>query len=216
MTNNTKIFLILAFSFIVAFSQSACTQQKNDDQPKITENVQIKQKTNSNTKAVSSPGVFELSEVGERTENKLVNFYFKNIDKNESIKDYATGKYIFLNFWGTWCPPCRREIPEIIEIQKELKDELVVIGVALERQPDFESAGKNVSEFVAANGINYLNVVVPSASPLRMKIAGAYGGIQAVPTTFLIDKDGNIFETIVGSRSKAEFMQSINRMMGKQ
>ena len=85
MTNNTKIFLILAFSFIVAFSQSACTQQKNDDQPKITENVQIKQETNSNTKAVSSPGVFELSEVGERTENKLVNFYFKNLDKNEGL-----------------------------------------------------------------------------------------------------------------------------------
>ncbi|MEJ5245056.1 MAG: TlpA disulfide reductase family protein [Bacteroidota bacterium] len=214
MTTKSKFFFILAFSFIIVFSQSACTQQKKDNQPKNTENVQKIQEVHS--KEASSPGVFELSEVGERTENKLVDFYYKNLDKNFSIKDYAKGKYIFLNFWGTWCPPCRREIPEIIEIQKELKDQLVVIGVALERQPDFESAGKNVSEFVAANGINYLNVVVPSGNPNRMKIAGAYGGIQAVPTTFLIDKDGNIFETIVGGRSKAEFMQSINRMMGKQ
>lgn len=213
MIKSPKVFMLFALMFIVIFSQSACTQQKKVNQTKNTENVQIKQETNLANNA--SPGVFELVGVGEPVANKFVDFQYKNNGKNFSVKEYAKGKYVFINFWGTWCPPCRREIPDIIEIQKELKDQLVVIGIALERQPDFESAGKTVSEFVAANGINYLNVVVPSANPHRMKISEVYGGIQAVPTTLLIDKNGNIFERIIGGRSKEEFMQSINRMMGK-
>lgn len=115
------------------------------------------------------------------------------------------GKVVFINFWGTWCPPCRREIPDIIEINKELSGkDFIVVGIAMERASDPIS---QVQSFAEKNGINYINFInIPELSE-------AYGGIPAVPTTFIVDKNGNIAEKIVGMRDKAGFMQSINRVL---
>lgn len=213
MTTKSKLFLFLSAMFIFGISNTACTQQKQETTAKETAKVEVK--TEVSDVAANLPGIFELNSVGQAAPNKIVDFAYSQDGKNMSVADYAKGKYIFLNFWGTWCPPCRHEIPDIIQIQKDLEGELVVIGVALERAQDFLGAKKTVSDFVTRSGINYLNVVVPFASNLKPVIAEAYGGIQFVPTTFLIDKDGNIFEKIQGGRSKEDFMKSINKMMKK-
>lgn len=130
-----------------------------------------------------------------------------------SLADYK-GKTIFLNFWATWCGPCRNEMPEIQKIYEETQQEedsdLVVLGIAA---PGFgqEKSQEEVEAFLEENGYTY---------PVLMDITGevfmAYG-ISAYPTTFMVDRDGNLFGYIQGQLNEA-MMRSIIRqtMEGKR
>jgi thiol-disulfide isomerase/thioredoxin len=116
------------------------------------------------------------------------------------------GKVTFLNFWGTWCPPCRAEIPHLIELHKQFKDRgFNIIGFALERQGD---AVTNVKNYVTKSGINYRNF--PSRE-YTDEFAKKFGQIQFVPTTFVIGRDGKVVETIVGGKDKAGFEEIIRK-----
>lgn len=110
------------------------------------------------------------------------------------------GKVVILDFWATWCPPCRMEIPGFIELQKQYgKDGLVVVGIALDDE------GK-VKDYVNSNGINY-QVAIGG-----QEIEQAYGGIQGIPTTFIIDKKGCIAGKHVGYRPKEVFEQEFLKL----
>ncbi len=123
------------------------------------------------------------------------------------------GKTIFLNFWATWCPPCRSEMPEIQALYEkygENQGDLVVLGVAA---PDTgqEGSAEHISAFLSDNGYTF---------PVVMDDAGLYSslyGIRAYPTTFMIDKDGNVFGYAQGALS-GEMMESIvqQTMEGKR
>jgi thiol-disulfide isomerase/thioredoxin len=156
-------------------------------------------------KSDSKVAVYNISQVVPGKNNSIPDFKFEKDGKFISFKEFVKGKVVFINFWGTWCPPCRREIPDIIEINKELSGkDFIVVGIAMERAADPIS---QVQSFAQKNGINYINFInIPELSE-------AYGGIPAVPTTFIVDKSGNIAEKIVGMRDKAGFMQSINRVL---
>ncbi|MBE2189837.1 MAG: TlpA family protein disulfide reductase [Desulfobulbaceae bacterium] len=134
-----------------------------------------------------------------------VNFKFTHNGKETTFAEFTKGKVVFLNFWGTWCPPCRKEIPDIIEIQKELANkDFVVIGVAMERDRDPMT---KVTSFSKAQGINYINFIGVK------ELFNAYGGISSVPTTYIIGADGKIEEVIVGMRAKSQFMKSISKVL---
>jgi peroxiredoxin len=120
--------------------------------------------------------------------------------KSVSLKDFK-GKVVILDFWATWCPPCRMEIPGFIDLQKSYGAKgLQVVGVALD-QPD------RVKSFVAANGINYPVVLGNN------QIVSSYGGITGIPTTFLIDKEGRIVEKFEGMRPKETFETAIKKLL---
>jgi peroxiredoxin len=87
--------------------------------------------------------------------------------------------------------------------ESEGKD-FVIVGITLER--DIENAERNVKDFATQKGIKYLNIIDKDGA-----IAKAYGGINAVPTTFIIDKRGKIVETLIGARMKQDFLEAINR-----
>ena len=160
-----------------------------------------------NSKSTSEVKVYNIKEVKKGEANKAVDFTFEQNGKTVSFAELTKGKVVFLNFWGTWCPPCRKEIPDIIQINKELKGkDFIVIGLASERNDGTDALAK-VTEFAKKNGIDY-NLFIANGT-----IAQAYGGIQFVPTTFIIDKDGSIVETINGMRTKEEFMKSINKVL---
>ena len=121
-----------------------------------------------------------------------------------NLSEYK-GKVVFLNFWATWCPPCRAEMPAIQEIfeeslEQEDKD-LVILGVAF---PGFgrETTEQGVRDFLQENGYTY-PVVMDTGGTL---IAPYY--ITAYPTTYMIDRDGNIYGYVTGSLSK-ENMEDI-------
>ena len=110
-------------------------------------------------------------------------------------------KVIILNFWATWCPPCRAEIPDFIELYREYKDKgLVILGVSLDRGDPAVLA-----EFIKSNNITY-PVVAGNDS-----VAGSFGGIQGIPTTFIINRDGNIKQKFVGMRTREIFESEIKK-----
>ncbi|MDR0927939.1 MAG: TlpA family protein disulfide reductase [Ignavibacteria bacterium] len=198
--NITTICILFA-----AISFNSCSQ----DTPKpITANKDIAKLYNG---VDVTPGkVYQIVSVENAVNGKMTDFAFlDNAGKKHSILEVTKNNYAFLNFWGTWCPPCRKEIPDIIQLQNELSNKLVVIGVAFER--DIENAKKKVTEFSEKNGINYILFVIDGE--LKVKINETYNGINAVPTTYIVDKSNDIFEKIVGSQSKDEFMATIKKMM---
>ncbi|HQF42191.1 MAG TPA: TlpA disulfide reductase family protein [Ignavibacteriaceae bacterium] len=139
-------------------------------------------------------------------DGKAPDFSLKSIDgKVIKFSDYKN-KVVIIDFWATWCPPCRRGIPDLISIQKEFKNDVVIIGISL----DGDKTIKDVPGFVKAYGINYPVVYGDE------KTVTAYGGIQAIPTSFVIDKKGNIVDQHVGLVDKSIYVSKIKELLKKK
>jgi peroxiredoxin len=120
--------------------------------------------------------------------------------KSVSLSDFK-GKVVILDFWATWCPPCKKEIPDFIELQKQYGSQGVqIVGIALD-QPD------KVKAFVQQNGINYPVLLGNDAITVK------YGGIDGIPTTFVIDKKGKIINRFEGFRPKSVFEGEIKKLL---
>jgi thiol-disulfide isomerase/thioredoxin len=111
----------------------------------------------------------------------------KDLDGRELSLDAYKGKVVLLNFWATWCGPCRAEIPSLIRIQEAYKDRLQIIGMDVDDENE-----EQLRAFVKNQGINY--PVVMTSVPVRL----AYGGIAALPTVFVINRDGKVVQKHVG------------------
>lgn len=106
--------------------------------------------------------------------------------KTISTKDLA-GKVVIFNFWATWCAPCRAEIPDLVKLQDQYKDQLVIIGVLSEDDP-----GPHVLRFAAEYKINY--PIVPETKEL----GAIFTGIYALPTTFMVGPDLKVMQKHIG------------------
>lgn len=152
----------------------------------------------------------EISQNNQSVENKdndkIMSIDFTLYDqygKEHKLSEYR-GKTVFLNFWATWCPPCRGEMPHIEDLYKEYnknKDEVVILGVA---SPNLGNEGseEDIKEFLNQNKYNF---------PVVMDKDGALAyqyGISAFPTTFIIDKDGYVTQYVPGAMDK-ETMRSL-------
>jgi cytochrome c biogenesis protein CcmG, thiol:disulfide interchange protein DsbE len=113
------------------------------------------------------------------------------------------GKVVVLNFWATWCPPCREEIPALEALQDNHKGAAVVIGVSVFCS---ESA---TEQFFKDYKINY--PMIYGSYDLMYK----YGRVSSIPTTFLINKKGELVAKVVGSRTKAQYEEMIGPLLGK-
>jgi peroxiredoxin len=119
------------------------------------------------------------------------------------LSDYR-GKVVLLNFWATWCGPCKIEIPWFIEFDRTYKDRgFEVIGVSMD-----EDGWNPVKPYIAAHKINY-HVVMGND-----QVAASYDGVESLPTTFLIDRDGRIASVHSGLVSRAEYEKDIQQVLG--
>ena len=122
--------------------------------------------------------------------------------KTVRLSDYR-GKVVLLDFWATWCGPCKIEIPWFMDFERKHKDQgFSVLGVSMD-----DDGWNAVKPFVNELGINY-RIVIGNDST-----ADSYGGIDALPTTFLIDREGKIAAVHVGLTSKSEIENGIEQLL---
>lgn len=127
-----------------------------------------------------------------------------------SLSDYK-GKVVVLDFWATWCPPCRKGIPDLIELKNEYgKNNVEVIGISLDGITRGGATKNDVIPFMKDYGINYPVVVGDE------KIAQLYGGIRSIPTSFVIDKEGYILSYYQGLIPKEQYKQDILKALGSE
>jgi thiol-disulfide isomerase/thioredoxin len=119
-----------------------------------------------------------------------------------SLSDYK-GKVVILDFWATWCGPCRRGIPDLISIQNDYKDDVVVIGISLDR----DNTIARVPSFVKSMKINYPIVY------FNDKVINDFGGVSAIPTTFIIDQKGNIVHKMIGLYPRSEYEKTLKNLI---
>ncbi|MEW5902203.1 MAG: TlpA disulfide reductase family protein, partial [Acidobacteriota bacterium] len=125
--------------------------------------------------------------------------------KHHSLYDY-TGRILFLNFWATWCPPCRAEIPDFVEAYKTHKEKgLEILGISLDVK------GKEaVVPFVEKYKINY--PVVLEARSVTEKLVEDFEPGQFIPVTIVIDKQGRVRHKHVGLLDKKTLLEYFNEL----
>jgi cytochrome c biogenesis protein CcmG/thiol:disulfide interchange protein DsbE len=113
------------------------------------------------------------------------------------------GKVVILDFWATWCPPCKAEIPHLIALQDKYKDQgLQIVGLSVD-----EGGANDVKPFANENKINYTMLIASSET------ARAYGGISGIPTTFVLDKRGTIVKKFLGYTDPDVFEAAIQPLL---
>lgn len=136
-------------------------------------------------------------------ENKAPDFTLTSLAGDKiSLSDFK-GKVVIVDFWATWCPPCRRGIPDLISLQNKYKNKVAVIGISLDR----ENTKAGVPSFVKKMGINY-----PIAY-FTDKVINDFGGVNAIPTSFIIDQEGNIVSKMVGLYPKSEYEKQLENLI---
>jgi thiol-disulfide isomerase/thioredoxin len=113
------------------------------------------------------------------------------------------GKVVILNFWATWCPPCREEIPELVRLQAQYKDKLQIIGAS-----EDEDGPQKVQQFVQRFGMNYPIVMATK------ELIDNYGGVPALPTSFLIDPQGRIVQKHTGLYEYEVYDREVRALAG--
>jgi cytochrome c biogenesis protein CcmG, thiol:disulfide interchange protein DsbE len=116
----------------------------------------------------------------------------------------ARGKVVLLNFWATWCGPCRAEIPDLVDLQKRYADKLEIIALATD-----EEDADAVRHFILQSGINYRVAMVSD------EVRRDYGGIAALPTAFVIDPQGRIVQKHVGLNDPTIYELEVKAMLGQ-
>ncbi len=120
------------------------------------------------------------------------------------LSDYR-GKVVLLNFWATWCGPCKFEIPWFNEFQQQHRDRgLVVLGISMD-----EEGWDVIKPFVAALKVNYRILLGDET------VADLYGGVSSLPTSFLIDRQGKIASVHVGLVSKSVYEREIEELLAQ-
>ncbi|MFN2444941.1 MAG: redoxin family protein [Vicinamibacterales bacterium] len=132
-----------------------------------------------------------------------LDFTFPDLEgKQVTLSDFK-GKVILLNFWATWCGPCKAEIPGFVELQTKHKNDLVVIGLSVDDPADKAKA------FATEYKINYPVVLGLG----REEVQEAYGPIWGIPASFLISRDAKVCKRHLGIAPKAVFDKEITALL---
>lgn len=189
---------ISAYLNSYSYNQPSHSQEETD---------QTNESESNNNSETASP---------DNSSNVLPAIDFTLIDQygNEhTLSDYK-GKVVFLNFWATWCPPCKIEMPDIEELYNEYnlnKDEVVILGIANPRSKEYPY-NQDVEIEEIKTFLNDNRYTFPTLFDVTGEVLQNYY-ISAFPTTFMIDKEGNIFGYVPGMISKDIMVNIINQTL---
>jgi thiol-disulfide isomerase/thioredoxin len=134
------------------------------------------------------------------------NFTLETLDgKNLSLSDFR-GKAVIVNFWATWCGPCKIETPWLVELQNQYGAQgLQVVGVAMD-----DSGKDEIEKFAKEMGVNYPVLIGKEA------VGDAYGGVPALPESFFVGRDGKIVDRIIGLKGRGEIEDSVKKALSTE
>jgi peroxiredoxin len=132
-------------------------------------------------------------------------FALQSLDgKTVRLSDFR-GKAVLLNFWATWCQPCKIEMPWFEDLQKQYGPQgLQVVGIAMD-----DASKEDIAKFAAKLGVSY---------PVLMgkdEVGNAYGGVQFLPATFYISRDGKVVDKVFGLKGRAEIEDNIMKALAQ-
>jgi peroxiredoxin len=124
--------------------------------------------------------------------------------KTIRLSDFR-GQAVLLNFWATWCQPCKIEMPWFVELEKQYGPEgLQVLGVAMD-----DASPADIGKFAKDLGVNYPVLIGKEA------VGDAYGGVQFLPATFYIGRDGKVVDKVFGLKGRGEIEDDIKRALAE-
>ena len=190
-----KIGLFIVSMLSLTLILSGCSTGKSSDKAPVETEEQIEVKAENEE---VKEGIF--------TGDKIYDFTLEDIDGNEiSISDYK-GKVLMLNFWASWCPPCKAEMPHMEKVYNELKsDDFDMLTVNLTTAEKNGKAGAN--EF-----INEMGYTFPVVYDIDGKVADKFR-ITGIPTTYIINKDGLISSFIKAPLDEKGIKREIEKAM---
>jgi cytochrome c biogenesis protein CcmG/thiol:disulfide interchange protein DsbE len=167
--SSNKDSSIFVIAFVITLILTGCS------------NADTKTNSQSAGTATASSAAGQTADNGQKLKD-APDFTLNNMDGEPFTLSEHEDEVVVLNVWATWCPPCRKEIPDFIEIQKEMRDEDVLfVGVSVDKE-----GWEVVKPFAKKYGINYQLVVDDGT------INQKYGPFRGIPTTFIINKKGKV------------------------
>jgi thiol-disulfide isomerase/thioredoxin len=141
-------------------------------------------------------------ETGDRTAPA---FTYRTLDGGEVGSESLRGKVVLVNFWATWCPPCKVEMPLLQQMaERHGSAGLVVVGFSRDLDPPAK-----VQAFLSERGITYPNSIVGHEAEQ------AFGGVRGYPTSFLLDRAGRIRHQAMGPLAMASFEPAVRRLLAE-
>jgi thiol-disulfide isomerase/thioredoxin len=133
-------------------------------------------------------------------------FTLKTLDGKDVSLSSMKGKAVMVNFWATWCEPCKIEMPWMVELQdKYRKDGFEIIGVAMD-----DSDNKEIAAFAKKMNVNY--TILKGSE----KVADLYGGLDGLPTNFFLDRNGKVIDSFKGLRSESVIVDDIKKALASE
>jgi thiol-disulfide isomerase/thioredoxin len=169
---------------------------KRSTKPRDSANANVAQGTPEPEQAVGGPDkgimapAFELKSIPEGKSTPLASF---------------RGKAVLLNFWATWCGPCKIEMPWLVDLQKKYGPQgLQIVGVAMD-----DTSDKEIADFTHKMGVNY--VVLKGTE----KVGDLYGGVEGLPTTYYLDRSGKVVDKTLGLASESVIEDAIKKSLAQ-
>jgi cytochrome c biogenesis protein CcmG/thiol:disulfide interchange protein DsbE len=130
-------------------------------------------------------------------------FTLPDLEGNQVALSSLKGKVVILDFWATWCPPCKEEVPHFVNLQSKYRAQgLEVVGLSLDA-----GGAKDVRPFADEHDVNYTMLIA------NEDVAKAYGNVTMIPTTFVLDRNGKIVQRFIGATSREVFEQTIRPLL---
>src|SRR5712692_10183221 len=156
------------------------------------------------TASVTGPAAAGLTIAGAPSARLAPDFTLTSLDGRSVRLSHLRGKVVVLNFWATWCAPCKVETPWLVEFYQRYQSAgLEIVGVSMD-----DGGPDRVAEFINARHVNYPILMGSRA------VAEAYGGVRFLPQTFFVGRDGRIIEQTFGIRQRSDFEQEIRQALG--
>jgi len=184
--------LVLALALIAVALLPACSGKKTESQAPPEKSPQ--------------PARGGIALIAPAQRQKAAAIETRALDGKDWSLEAQKGKVVLIDFWATWCGPCRMTIPHLIEMQENHGGrDVAIVGISLD-----QNGRSAVEPFVSQSGINYPIILDPQA-----RYADAYGGVDGIPAFFLIDRQGRIAAHQVGAGPKEALAQAIQSLLAE-